>query len=49
MSLTGVPFTSNSGGFLTQQGGAAVPEPGSLLLGLGIAAIGCVRFRRSAR
>jgi len=50
MSLTGVPFTSNSGVFLTQQDGAAAPEPGSLLLmGLGIAAIGCVRFRRSAR
>jgi len=50
MSLTGVPFTSNSGVFLTQQSGSAVPEPGSLLLmGLGIAAIGCARLRRSAR
>ena len=50
MSLTGVPFTSNSGVFLTQQDGAAAPEPGSLLLmGLGIAAIGYARLRRSAR
>jgi hypothetical protein len=52
MSLTGVPFTSNSGVFLTQQGGSAVPEPGSLLLvglGLGTTAIGCVRRRRFSR
>jgi hypothetical protein len=52
MSLTGVPFTSNSGVFLTQQGGSAVPEPSSLLLvglGLGTTAIGCVRRRRFSR
>ena len=49
MSLTGVPFTSNSGVFLTQQSGSSVPEPGSLLLmGLGIAAIGYAALRRSA-
>jgi hypothetical protein len=39
---TGVSFTSDSGLFLTQSEGSAVPEPGSLLLvGLGIAALGC--------
>jgi hypothetical protein len=45
-----VTYTSASGVFLTQQGGSSVPEPGSLLLmGLGIAAIGCARFRGSSR
>ena len=45
-----VTFTS-TGGFLSQPvTSASAPEPGSLLLlGLGIAAIGCVRFRRFAR
>jgi hypothetical protein len=44
-----VSFTS-TGGFLSQPATSSAPEPGSLLLlGLGIAAIGCVRFRRSAR
>jgi hypothetical protein len=44
-----VTYTSSSG-FLTQQGASSAPEPGSLLLmGLGIAAIGCARLRRSSR
>jgi hypothetical protein len=47
---TGVSFTSNSGVFLTQTEGSAAPEPGSLLLmGLGIAAIGCFGRRRLTR
>jgi hypothetical protein len=42
-----VTYTSASGVFLTQTG-SAVPEPGSMLLmGLGIVAVGCARFRRS--
>jgi hypothetical protein len=44
----GVSYTSNSGVFLTQT--STTPEPASLLLiGLGIAVIGCARPRRSVR
>jgi hypothetical protein len=43
-----VTYTSNSGVFLTQS--ASTPEPGSIfLIGLGCAAIGCLRRRQSAR
>jgi hypothetical protein len=46
----GVSFTSDSGLFLTQSEGSAVPEPGSLLLmGLGIVAMGWFGRRQLTR
>jgi PEP-CTERM motif len=47
---TGDSFTSNSGVFLTQTDASSAPEPGSLfLMGLGIAAVGCIGRHRLTR
>ena len=50
LDVTGVPFTSSSGVFLTEQGESTVPEPSSLrLVALGMAAVAVSRRYRAKR
>jgi len=50
LDVTGVPFTSSSGVFLTEQGESTVPEPSSLrLVALGMAAVAVSRRHRVKR